>query len=231
MKALDLFCGGGGVAIGLHQAGFETIVGIDIEPHPNYPSDFIQADVNALPVDIHDFDFVWASPPCQQFSVSLNCQPHIQRQERYSNLIPATRNLLKGHPFTVIENVPQAPIRPDVVLTGKSVGLNRIRRKRHFETSFLMYYPDPILQTREEVYAHNFITVAKSGTSNVSSRKRRKMLGFPVSPTLKEKKEAMGIPIEQKMTHAEVGESVPPPYAKFIGEHILTSLKQGDFAS
>ena len=70
-KALDLFCGGGGAAIGLYQAGFDTVVGIDNKKHRNYPFDFIQADVTDLPVDVHDFDFVWASPPCQRFSIAL----------------------------------------------------------------------------------------------------------------------------------------------------------------
>lgn len=229
LRALDLFCGAGGASIGLHQAGFDTIVGIDINKNcgKRYPFDFIQADALLPPLNLADFDFVWASPPCQQFSIGLNCSKWTQKEKRarHPNLIPAVRRLLCRHPFTCIENVPKAPIRPDIVLTGKALGLTGINRKRHFETSFMMYYPDPVLWTPKEWFTHKTITVCKSGTSSQQSRQRRKALGLPISPTLKEKRKAMQIPDEYPMTHAEIGEAVPPPYAKFIGDHVMEVLK------
>ena len=70
--ALDLFSGGGGACIGMQRAGFE-VIGIDIKPHPNYPAEMIIADTSRLLAICllslrKDFDFVWASPPCQLFS-------------------------------------------------------------------------------------------------------------------------------------------------------------------
>lgn len=71
---LDLFCGAGGAAEGYHRAGFTEIVGVDLEPQPNYPFEFVQADALSWS-DFEGFDFVHASPPCQHYSVTRNIHP------------------------------------------------------------------------------------------------------------------------------------------------------------
>jgi len=59
---LDLFCGAGGAAMGLHRAWPEAeIVGVDLTPQPRYPFEFVQADALEFPLD--GYDFIWASPP------------------------------------------------------------------------------------------------------------------------------------------------------------------------
>ena len=97
----DLFCGAGGAAMGLHRAGFD-LVGFDIEVQKNYPFDFVRQD--ALTVDLSPFDAVWASPPCQAYSLMLNL-PWNQDKD-YPTLILPTRQMLDklGKPY-IIENV------------------------------------------------------------------------------------------------------------------------------
>ena len=133
MKALDLYCGAGGSSIGLWQAGFDMIVGIDNNKNcgKRYPFDFVLADCQALPVDIMDFDFCWASPPCEGFSNASNASK--SKGKEYVDLLTPTRSMIEHHPCYCIENVPGAPMRPDLVLTGPSVGLMEVQRVRHFE--------------------------------------------------------------------------------------------------
>ena len=94
----DLFCCAGGATKGYQQAGF-YVVGVDIEPQPDYCGDeFIQAD--ALTVDLTRADAIHASPPCQGYSTQT------ADRSKHRRLIPEVRDLLEaaGVPF-VIENV------------------------------------------------------------------------------------------------------------------------------
>lgn len=118
----DLFCGAGGASAGYAAAGF-TVVGFDIAPQPHYPYEFHQQD--ALTVDLSAADLVHASPPCQRFSPMA-----VLTGREYPDLIEPTRALLlaSGKPF-VIENVPRAPIRRDLLLCGTQLGIQVIRHR------------------------------------------------------------------------------------------------------
>src|SRR3990172_140105 len=68
---LDLFCGAGGAAMGYFLAGFD-VIGIDINPQPEYPFKFIQADIMRAKIPWHKVQAVHASPPCQVHSVTAS---------------------------------------------------------------------------------------------------------------------------------------------------------------
>ena len=138
LKALDLFCGAGGVCAGLQRAGFD-VVGVDIEPQPDYPGQFVLGDALQPPARLADFDFIWASPPCQGYSVTRN-----GHARDYPLLIEPLRDMLAGHPLTCIENVVGAPLRRDLVLTLPMFGNFTHPHKRLFELSFFCWQPFPV---------------------------------------------------------------------------------------
>ena len=65
MKVLDLGCKAGIASDGIVAAGHE-VIGLDIEPQPHYPYEFIQADMLYYP--LNGFVAYWCSPPCQGYS-------------------------------------------------------------------------------------------------------------------------------------------------------------------
>ena len=105
MRLLDLFCGAGGAARGYQLAGFNEIVGVDTEPQPRYPFEFVQADaLEYLAEHGHDYDAIHASPPCQGYSIMHNL-PWLRGRD-YPLLILPTIEMLEalGKPY-VVENV------------------------------------------------------------------------------------------------------------------------------
>ena len=136
--------------MGYYRAGFE-VVGVDIDPQPNYPFEFYQADALTFPLE--GFDAVHASPPCQRYSMAMQCNPG--SAEKYPDLIGLTRDLCLAAelPF-VIENVPGSPLVNPVTLCGSHFGLATIwptngrpvalRRHREFEAhGFVITDPGP----------------------------------------------------------------------------------------
>ena len=132
-RALDLFCGGGGVSYGLALAGYE-VVGVDLVHQKRYPFEFRQADALTYPLD--GFDLICASPPCQAYTSAR----HIRGRE-HPRLIEAVRDWLasSGIPY-IIENVVGAPLINPVMLCGGMFGL-KVWRHRLFEASFPVSQP------------------------------------------------------------------------------------------
>lgn len=140
MRVLDLFCGGGGAAEGYAALGWE-VVGVDIDPQPCYPYQFIQADAMTFP--LAGFDLIHASPPCQPYSRGV-----VSRSSKWNDtkgldepaLIEPLRERLKATSLAyVIENVEGSPL-DGITLCGSMFGLD-IARHRIFETSWFMLAP------------------------------------------------------------------------------------------
>lgn len=199
---LDLFCGAGGATKGYQRAGFR-VVGVDIEPQPNYPFEFIQA--NALGFDSPGFDAIHASPPCQD-----HIRGGLQRNHGTGWMLKAARDLItrSGVPW-VIENVPGAPMRPDYQLCGSQFGLP-IRRHRWFETSWRAFSLMPPCD-------HSGPIVGVYGHPHGEAGAWPGML----PGTIESWSAAMGI---DWMIADEMRQAIPPAYTEFIGGQILDAL-------
>lgn len=137
MRILDLFCCQGGASRGYADAGFE-VVGVDIDPQPRYPYEFVQADaIEYLAAHGHEFDAIHASPPCQSFLNLGAVNKALGRDYEYPNLIGPVRELLRhsGRPY-VIENVQDAAYEliDPVRICGTGFG-KPLRRHRLFESN------------------------------------------------------------------------------------------------
>lgn len=208
LLAIDLCCGGGGASLGLIWAGFD-VIGIDIKPQKNHPGEFIQADIFDLPVNLAKADFIWASPPCQRYSIASKCRGNDYLQ--HPDLVPPTRELLKAHPYWCMENVPGSPMYPNVILRGPCFGLNEIWRKRYFETSFFCWEPATPKMDRSGVYTT--VTTTMCSSNHFYRRKREGKKG---KPSKIESKHIMGIPICFPMTREQIGNAVSPYMSYWI---------------
>lgn len=199
-RLLDLFCGAGGTAMGYHRAGFE-VVGVDVVPQPRYPFEFHQAD--ALTFPLAGFDAIHASPPCQAFT---NARV-IHGREHADLLTPARTLLMRQSAPWVIENVPGAPMRKDLVLCGSQFGLGTnngiLIRHRWFEFGFPFYALVPPCQ-------HRGPTISVFGH------------GGHIYHGVDDWREVMGI---DWMTRDELAQAIPPAMAEFVGGYLMAEIE------
>lgn len=196
-RLLDLFCGAGGCAVGYAQAGFE-VVGVDIEPQPNYPFEFHKADALTYPLD--GFDAVHASPTCQR---KARVTAWRGRREDHPNTLTPTLARLRqaGVPY-VVENVPEAvdELRPDFALCGTQFGLS-VRRHRIFERGNWDGY---------------------SLIQPCACWRNRRLLPFEHKGE-RAFADAMGC---TWMSNLEGRQAIPPVFTRFIGELLLAHLRE-----
>ena len=192
--------------MGLKQAGFE-VTGVDIRNGHQYPFEFIQSDVFDLKSEFfQDFDFIWASPPCQSFSWSTATWRN-KGYEYEGNLIDKTRDILvkTGKPF-VIENVIGSPLRKDLVLCGEMFGLNVVRHRIFELHGFTILQPPHMKHKPKLDKIHSaYCSVAGHG-------------GDSLHTGLKDWQQAVNIDWITDKKH--LSQVVPPAYSEYIAMHI-----------
>ena len=217
-RLLDLFCCAGGAGVGYSRAGFE-VVGVDINPQPNYPLPFIQADALTLdPKFIALFDVVHASPPCQSYS---DLAKRNRNAHKWPRLIEPVREMLvrSGLPY-VIENVEGAPLIEPLVLCGTMFSQLRVIRHRLFESNMSLLSPahkrHPLVFTHDKRKAHYgkldqttaYVQVTGGGNCTMANAR-----------------DAMGI---DWMTKSELNEAIPPAYTELVGKQLLRNLSSDE---
>ena len=222
MKLLDLFCGAGGAGVGYSRAGFE-VVGVDINPQPDYPFRFVQASWEGAADpdgwDPWDFDAIHASPPCQGYTnMSNRWRGNGGKADQHFKLIGEVRRRLTdiGLPF-VIENVvgARAHMRDAIVLSGGMFGL-RVDRPRLFESNVLLLQPDHVKASDPlGVYGE------KADGRRLWTRTDGSELRAPKG--VAEAQDAMGMPWVSDFRG--IAEAIPPAYTEFIGRQLAAHLQ------
>jgi DNA (cytosine-5)-methyltransferase 1 len=210
-RLLDLYCGQGGAGEGYRRAGFD-VVGVDIKDQPRYPLTFVQRDALAfLREHGGEFDAIHASPPCKAHTTLAT----LDNVPKHDDLLTPTRELLEkwGRPY-VIENVPGAPMRADVLLCGSMFDL-KVKRHRWFESNVPLFHltlgcnhNNPIAG----VYGH---THGHRGAWSRATKKRM------LPSTVEVWSDAMGI---DWMTAEGLAQAIPPAYTEHLGRKLLEAL-------
>jgi DNA (cytosine-5)-methyltransferase 1 len=217
-RLLDLFCCAGGSAMGYSRAGFE-VVGVDIDPQPNYPFEFIQANVLKIGPDfISSFDAVHASPPCQSYS---DLAKRNGNADAWPRLVEPVRRMLRrsGLPY-IIENVEGAPLLDPVILCGTMFPKLRVIRHRLFESNIELTGPGhkrhPLVFTHDKRKAHygkldqnkSYVQVTGGGNCSIANARKAMRIDW--------------------MTKAELNEAIPPAYTEYLGRQIIDYLTMAD---
>ena len=118
LKAIDLFCGAGGLALGLRQAGFSLVASLDDDPcaaktyRANLGTHIIETGIDKISPDHllefaglrgNDCDLLAGGPPCQGFSVQRRGDDNDQRNSLVLKFIRFVEVIRPR--FFLIENV------------------------------------------------------------------------------------------------------------------------------
>jgi DNA (cytosine-5)-methyltransferase 1 len=166
LRAVDLFCGCGGISAGLRAAGLKVLAGVDIEPtylctfSHNFPeAKSLRFDISEVAADEFmklmglvpgELDFLAGGPPCQGFS------KNVPRRQRY---LDDPRNQL----IKAFLDYSQA-LRPRFILME-----NVAEMKNGFDQA---YSEEVVMRLHDEGYAVAY-AVLNAADYGVPQRRRR----------------------------------------------------------
>lgn len=131
MVAVDLFCGAGGLTVGLKQAGFNVVAGVEVngEVGKTYTKNnpevtFINKDIRQVSgkeilelTGLKKIDLLAGCPPCQGFSKLTD--KHHRNDERNQLVLEMARLVRELNPTVcMVENVPGLAKRGKVLLSA-----------------------------------------------------------------------------------------------------------------
>lgn len=166
MKAVDLFCGAGGISAGLRGAGFNVVAGADIEPkglatfRHNFPKaaglnvDLVHCApselMRSLSLEPGELDILAGGPPCQGFS------KNVPRKLRFAD---DPNNLLVKRFLDYCEQ-----IRPKAVL---------MENVAEFRNSFASQFSDEIRERLDKAGYKVTAAVLNAAEYGVPQKRRR----------------------------------------------------------
>jgi DNA (cytosine-5)-methyltransferase 1 len=216
-RLLDLFCGAGGAGMGYSRAGFD-VVGVDINPQPDYPFMFHQADAMTFPLD--GFDAIHASPPCQAFTqMSARWRGKGTKADAHpDHLTPTMERFRELNTPWVVENVQGAVRLMGRVLRlhGGMFGL-RVHRPRLFASNVLLLSMNAD-QTRSPVGVYGKVDGRTTYRYRNNGNYKGKSL-IRAWKSVEEGRQAMGI--DWTDDARSIAEAIPPAYTEYIGRQLL----------
>jgi DNA (cytosine-5)-methyltransferase 1 len=143
-KAIDFFCGGGGMTCGLRQAGIDVIAGVDFDKDAketyefnNSGTKFILADINILPENYFEKEFhlkknddnliMVGCSPCQYYSIINTTK---EKSVKSKDLLLQFKRFIDYYNpgYVLVENVPGIVTNKNSIL---SIFLQFLKDKKY----------------------------------------------------------------------------------------------------
>lgn len=169
IKAIDFFCGGGGMTQGLIQSGVNVLAGVDLDEEAketyeinNQPSVFVQGDINDLPLNYFEENFAVKKnddnmifvgcSPCQFYSI-INTDR--SRSKQGKDLLMSFAQFVDYYNpgFVLVENVPGILSNPKSILPKFLKFLTKKGYVFDHQIVDLSYYNVPQTRTRYSLIA------------------------------------------------------------------------------